>query len=123
MPGLDRHDTVVGEMPGYMLQANYLESLLDDRLIRPVPEVIDWISGFLVYATFEFIVRRYHHRRGLGVFWTLVLFSGAALTVYLSVTLFGYYLNPAAVSLLAALMGLMDLVLWPSGVERTVARA
>jgi CHASE2 domain-containing sensor protein len=122
MPGLDRHDTVVGDMPGYMLQANYLESLLDDRLIRPVPEAVDWISGFVVYAAFEFIIRRYHRRRVPGVLWALVLLSGTALTVYLAVTLFGYYLNPATVSLLAALMGLMDLVLWPSEVANMRAR-
>ena len=39
IPELDHHDTVVGNVPGYMLQANYIESLLDDRLIRPVPDV------------------------------------------------------------------------------------
>ena len=32
----DRHESVLGEVPGYVLQANYIESLLDDRLFRPV---------------------------------------------------------------------------------------
>jgi hypothetical protein len=42
-PEVDRHDTVVGNLPGYVLQANYIESLLDDRLIRPMP-ALSWIT-------------------------------------------------------------------------------
>ncbi|MGA7926678.1 MAG: CHASE2 domain-containing protein, partial [Candidatus Sulfotelmatobacter sp.] len=32
----DQHNTVNGKMPGYELQANYIEALLDDRYFTPV---------------------------------------------------------------------------------------
>jgi CHASE2 domain-containing sensor protein len=32
----DLHETVLGEVPGVVLQANYVESQLDDRYLKPV---------------------------------------------------------------------------------------
>lgn len=121
MPGLDRHDTVVGNVSGYILQADYIESLLDDRLIRPVPEAVNLIYGLIIYAMFEYILWYHHHRRFRGFLWVCALLLGAALTVYLSVMLVGYYLNPAMVSFLAVLIRLTDLILWPSDVPNTGA--
>lgn len=33
----DFHDSAIGRVPGVVLQANYIESLLDDRYLHPVP--------------------------------------------------------------------------------------
>ena len=122
IPEMDHHDTVVGNMPGYILQANYIESLLDDRLIRPVPEAINLTYGLLIYAIFEWILWYYHDRRFHGFLCVCALFLGAVLTVYLSVTLVGYYLNPTMVCVLVVLIRVMDLMLWPSDVPKTEAR-
>ena len=120
-PEVDRHETVVGNLPGYILQANYIESLLDDRLIRPmpalskVPEIlnVDVLVGFLIFFCFEYLAWHYHHHRVKALAWITVLFLGAVLTIYLSVSLLGYYLDPATVCLLAVLLRVADLGLMP----------
>lgn len=35
--GSDLHQTVLGKVPGVILQANYIESLLSDRMFKPLP--------------------------------------------------------------------------------------
>ena len=100
-PGIDRHLTVVGDIAGYVLQANYIESILDDRLIRPVPELLDWAGGLVIFVCFEYLFWRHH---GIGALVRVaLLFAGVALTVYLTVTLAGYYFNPTTISILAVL--------------------
>jgi hypothetical protein len=110
---IDRHDTVVGEMAGYVLQANYIESLLDDRLIRPVPEGLNVLAGLLFFAAFEYIAWRYHERRLRAFSLVALLIASAGLAIYLSVTLLGYYLNPATIGLLAVSLRLADTALLP----------
>ena len=87
------------------------------------PEAVNLIYGLLIYAIFEYIVWYHHNRQWRGLLWTLALFVGTTLTIYLSVMLFGYYLNPAMVSLLAVLIRLADLVLWPSEAANMRAHA
>jgi hypothetical protein len=111
--GIDRHDTVVGEMPGYILQANYIESLLDDRLIRPVPESLNVLAGLVFFAAFEYIAWRHHERRLYALSLIALLVVNSGLVIYLSVTLLGYYLNPATIGLLAVLLRLADTALVP----------
>jgi len=110
----DRHETVVGDLPGYILQANYIESLLDDRLIRPVPEVLNVLAGLMFFVAFEYVAWGYHHKRLNALKWIVILVAGTGLIIYLSVTLFGYYLNPATIGLLAVLLRLADMGLVPS---------
>ena len=45
-------DSVVGSVPGYILQANYIESLLDDRYF---PAVRTWVQILLSLALFALI--------------------------------------------------------------------
>jgi hypothetical protein len=111
---VDRHDTVVGDLPGYILQANYIESLLDDRLIRPVPELLNVLAGLMFFGAFEYVAWEYHRRRLNALKWIVILVAGTGLIIYLSVTLFGYYLNPATIGLLAVLLRLADMALVPS---------
>ena len=47
----DHFQTVLGEVPGYVLQANYIESLADNRVFRPTPpwlEITLSVCGLLV---------------------------------------------------------------------------
>jgi CHASE2 domain-containing sensor protein len=48
----DRWDSVIGEVPGVILQANYIESILDSRLLKPVQ---GWVSISLAIAWFALI--------------------------------------------------------------------
>ena len=109
---IDRHETVVGDIPGYILQANYVESLLDDRVIRPAPQLLNLLTGLMVFAGFEYLAWRYHHHR-VKAFAALLV--GTALIIYLSVTLLGYYLNPVTISVIAVLLRIGDLAIMPPG--------
>jgi hypothetical protein len=97
----DEHAAVIGNVPGYILQANFVESILDDRLFVPVPETVNYLSGFIFFALFEYIREGARKR---GVLRTLLLLSvlvlSAALVVYIVILHLGYYLNPAAVSVI-----------------------
>jgi hypothetical protein len=127
-PDVDRHETVVGDTPGYILQANYVESLLDDRLIRPVPNLLNIAVGFLIFATFQYLVWLYHRQESgrvkavivCGIF---VLLGCAFLSLYLIVALLGYYLNPTTISVLAILVLSTDMLLMPGEHSRTGKRA
>jgi CHASE2 domain-containing sensor protein len=44
---IDRHDSVIGEVSGVVLQANYIESILDSRLLKPVH---GWLSISIAVA-------------------------------------------------------------------------
>ena len=44
VPDIDRHKTVVGDVAGFVLQADYVESLLDNRLIHPVSDIFNWTA-------------------------------------------------------------------------------
>jgi len=49
--GGDFYETVIGEVPGVTLIANYIESLLDDRYFKPFPDVFGFpLSEFLISA-------------------------------------------------------------------------
>jgi hypothetical protein len=109
--GVDRHDTVVGELPGYLLQANYIESLLDNRLIRPVWGPLNVLAGLAFFGAFEYFARQYEKRnytRWQVIKRVTILIVASCLTVYLSVTLLGYYLNPTTIGLLAVVLRLTD---------------
>jgi CHASE2 domain-containing sensor protein len=49
---IDDHSTVVGQMSGLLLQANYVEALLDDRVFPPV-RALDFLFGLLILVTLE----------------------------------------------------------------------
>jgi CHASE2 domain-containing protein len=49
----DLHERVIGEVPGVVLQANYVESLLDDRYLRPVNKGITLLVNLLWVAIVE----------------------------------------------------------------------
>lgn len=53
----DVHETVVGRLPGFVLQANYIESLLDDRYFNSsgtfLTAVVTFICLCAVYAIFR----------------------------------------------------------------------
>lgn len=43
----DIHHTVIGRVPGVVLQANYIESLLDDRYLKPSPWEVELLFSAL----------------------------------------------------------------------------
>jgi len=51
---IDRHDTSeIGNLPGTVLQANYIEALLADRYYWPAPEWLNYLAGFVFFVLLE----------------------------------------------------------------------
>ncbi|HAT33397.1 MAG TPA: hypothetical protein DCW29_21875 [Janthinobacterium sp.] len=103
----ERHLSVIGDVPGFVLHANYIEALLDQRYFNPAPW-LDYVLGFLIFSAILF---------GLhfdDVFKTLacrVATLGVAyLTVYFIIKHMAYYVNPVAVSVLALLFNFTHLL-------------
>jgi CHASE2 domain-containing sensor protein len=95
---IDRHATVIGNVQGVVLQANYLEALLDERYFSPVPAWVDYLVGFLVFIGIEASLR---HPSIWGSLLRLVLvLAGSFLVLSLAVRYLGYYVNPVTVSVL-----------------------
>jgi hypothetical protein len=65
-------DTEVGRIPGVVLQANYIESLLDDRYFVPVPVELQVLLSFLVFGFVEFTFRKQKRRPGVAFVYTVV---------------------------------------------------
>ena len=106
----DAHDTPIGRVPGVVLQANYIESLLDDRYLLPSPwllqlamtllglvlidVIVDWFAEgktfferWRVLIALEAIFRFF-----LGLLLAMACFSIVDFLIYdLAIVQFGYY--------------------------------
>ena len=51
----DRHRLFDNDVPGVYLQANYIESLLDDRYFKPVPRAVDF-GLFVAWLVFVYVI-------------------------------------------------------------------
>lgn len=54
----DIHHTVIGRIPGVVLQANYIESLLDDRYLKPSPWEAELVFSALGLLILEWVFVR-----------------------------------------------------------------
>ncbi len=97
---LDDHLTVVGRMSGLLLQANYIEALLDDRVFRPVP-ILDYVFGFLILAGLELTLIVFRGRWVWLALALVVLFVFSSIVLSLFVQLLGWYVDPTPLSIIA----------------------
>jgi CHASE2 domain len=83
-------ETLIGGMPGVILQANYIESLLDFRYVAPVSTRFEFSLNLVLAVGFAWIF----FRTGSKKIFVLVPFSVLIpwILAYLLVTLFGYYM-------------------------------
>jgi CHASE2 domain-containing sensor protein len=107
----DIHNSAIGEVPGFYLQANYIEALLDDRLFRPVPPPVNYLFGFLIFAAFEYILIKNLPNPFTAIFWIIFLLFATIVVLYLAVVHSGFYLNPVTVGLLAIFINLGHLAI------------
>jgi hypothetical protein len=95
---LDDHPTVVGRMSGLLVQANFIEALLDDRLFRPVP-ALDYALAFLMMTTLELVLILYQGRV-LQLILMLLLFSACSIAFLFCMVKFpAWYVDPIPLSL------------------------
>jgi CHASE2 domain-containing sensor protein len=104
---VDVHFTVIGRVPGVVLQANYIEALLDERYFKPVRHWVDYLIGFLFFVAVEVALRQRSALRGLGYLIGVGVFT--FLLLFLTVRHLGYYVNPVTVS--ALVLG-VKLIVW-----------
>ena len=55
IPGRDQHRLLSGDVPGLYLQVNYIESLLDDRYLKPLGPAWD-VAIFATWLVFLYLV-------------------------------------------------------------------
>lgn len=105
----DFHASVVGIVPGMVLQANYIESLLDDRYFAPVPWWLGIAINFVVALVIIGLFFRAIFSKSKAVspdaalVGSVVLILLGWMLVYLLVLHLGYYLSiwfPGVVALL-----------------------
>lgn len=99
----DAHQSVVGKLPGYLMQANFIEALLDDRYFRAMP-FLDYAYGFAILATLDFILIAFRERWALMISLFVVLILVSFGLLFLTVKLFGWYVNPLPVGLTAVVL-------------------
>jgi hypothetical protein len=94
---IDRHPSDSGDSPGYVLAANYIESVLDDRVFRPLPDALGFVSydsvaGFVIFMSVELLFWRFRGVQALLCLGGVLLL--VVLLIYLSVNLAGFYPDP-----------------------------
>jgi CHASE2 domain-containing sensor protein len=102
---MDRHSSLIGNVPGVLLQANYIEALLDERYFAPVPLWVDYFVGFLFFVAIEAALRQRSVVRCLGSVVAVIVLT--FVLVSLLVRLLGYYVNPITVSVLVLTLKLI----------------
>jgi CHASE2 domain-containing sensor protein len=99
----DIHESVLGEVPGYLLMANYIEGLLDDRTFSDVPWWIEFAFAIVLFVSIHLL---FHWRRGHSLMALVIvtLLVVQFLTAFVTTVYFGYYLTiwfPSALVVLA----------------------
>jgi len=92
----DAYLSPVGEVYGFVLQANYIEALLDQRYFTPASEPLNYLFGFAMFAAILFSLREPNPAKRVAMFVATIV--AAYLLVYFLVMFLGYYLNPALLS-------------------------
>jgi CHASE2 domain-containing sensor protein len=92
VPDIDQHDTEIGRVPGVILQANYLESILDDRYLEPVPLGLAVSASLVWLALIEFVFWNMHSPE-LAFIATLLLTVILWFFCYILAVLTGYFLS------------------------------
>ena len=102
---MDEHQTILGPLAGLVLQANYIEALLDERYFQPAPLWIDYLVGFFFFVAVELSLLQ----RNMLVSLLWVTASIAVTFVLLSVVAryLAYYVSPATFSVLVLALNLI----------------
>ena len=107
---------------GFLLHANYIEALLDQRYFRPVPAWVNYAAGLIIYVALHLVLVTHHHAVQTAVGWRVIpallkavvlglgVIAGAVALLYLIVMHFGYYVNPATMGLVVLVIKFAELI-------------
>jgi CHASE2 domain-containing sensor protein len=121
---LDRdqhHSTTIGNVPGFYLQANYIEALLDDRYFRQGGHVLDFASGFVFLVLLELILIVYHGRLAATIFLIGAMTAVTYAAIYLTIMHIGWYIDPVPLGATAVTIKVLHLFYGLVREERSVA--
>ncbi len=105
-PDQDFHDSPIGEIPGVLAQANYIESLLDDRYLKPLPTEALLLLSLVWFLSIEAVFHGFASRPLSALLRsTCVTAFGGLLFYVVAVVNLGYYL-----------------ALWPTGIVAVILR-
>ena len=100
---LDQHLSVVGQIPGIYMQANFIEALLDDRYYEAFP-TLSYILGFVFLAGVEAILWFFRGSWIRKLSAIAVLTAALLLVLYIVIADFHLYVNPLPFIALALLI-------------------
>jgi hypothetical protein len=100
----DMHGSVLGRIPGFELQANFIEALLDDRYFAPACWA-DYLLGFLVFVLLELILA-WEVSVWRVILQVALLILVMTACVFMAVIIFQVYINPVPVSVSAIVVKL-----------------
>lgn len=101
----DQKSTPAGKLPGYVLQANYVEALLDARAFHPLSLGDQFLLGFIWLCLVElpFWLHDFHTIKAL-IFSFFISFVVMFIVYYIALVNFSWYVNlgpPSALAIVA----------------------
>jgi hypothetical protein len=86
----DTHQSVIGPIPGFLLQANYIESLLDDRYYQQIPKLLDIVLAILCLVVVDVTIE-YARRPLIGAVWSMAAVIALWAVSHFAIMEWGYY--------------------------------
>jgi len=101
----DTHDTFMGKVPGVVLQANYVEALMDGRFLRPIDRRVQVVIGLAWFAVIEMLLKYWAGRGWSGVVVPVIIIVVCWSVISVVITWYGRYIEllfPSIFVLIAA---------------------
>jgi hypothetical protein len=115
----DVHQTIVGPLMGYYLQANYLEALLDDRFLMPAWPIANAAFSLVFLMAMELVLTLFHRSPWRAALWLAVLGGVFLLAIFELIVNAQVYVDPSLVTVTYVLFRLShmaySLVVVPAG--------
>lgn len=86
----DTHQSVIGSVPGFLLQANYIESLLDDRYYELIPRWLEIILAILCFVAIDITIEKARSPH-LGGLFAVIGVACLWAIAHFSIMQWGYY--------------------------------
>jgi len=102
--GGDVHPSLIGTVPGVILQANYIESLLTGRVFSPVPTRVQIVMGAIWLLFIVWVSWRFESSPGLALAFSVLAAIIPAYLMHLFILHFGYYTQLLLPLIIAALV-------------------
>ena len=115
--GADIHQTIIGRVPGLMLQANYIQSLLDLRVYKPIKPAYQIAMGAIWLLAILWISWRFASQPLLSLVCSLLATAIPVYLIHSLISRFGYYTQLLIPLMIAALV-----LSFTRQIERMVSR-